>query len=93
MPYEKKTYEPPSICWKCKNAVPDGKYGCSWSRRFQPVEGWDAKPTLVKNTSHRKGFGSVHFNSYRVKGCPKFIPDKKEEKRVAPWDDGVEVLI
>lgn len=83
--YGEKTYEPPSICWKCRNAVPAGRYGCSWSRSFHPVEGWDAKPTLIKNTSHRKGLGMTHSNSFRVRKCPRFIPDKEEQKRES-WD-------
>ena len=29
----------PSICWKCRHAVPEGKNGCSWSRYYKPVEG------------------------------------------------------
>ena len=36
-----QVYREPSLCWKCKNAVSDDKYGCSWSRAcgYEPVEG------------------------------------------------------
>lgn len=59
-----------TICWNCKNSVPDpyGKHGCSWSRKFAPVEGWDAIPT------YHAGNDSVYL-SYEVKSCPQFVPD------------------
>ena len=65
MPYTKKSYEPPSICWECKNAVPDEKYGCTWSISGGkvPVEGWDAEPTVIRNAGHRKGSGTYELTS------------------------------
>lgn len=53
------------ICWDCRNAVPEGKYGCEWSRHFKPVPGWIAEET---------GLG------YRIASCPKFIRDEKKEE-------------
>lgn len=53
----------PSLCWSCKNAVPkirDGKYicGCSWSKDFQPVEGWTAEKHIKKRIRlHGCGWG------------------------------------
>lgn len=34
-----------TLCWTCQNACG----GCSWSKSFTPVEGWDAKPTKHKH--------------------------------------------
>lgn len=50
------------LCWDCKNACG----GCSWSSCFKPVDGWDAKESLVKDSSG-------DFYSYTVKQCPEFI--------------------
>jgi predicted nucleic acid-binding Zn ribbon protein len=46
-----------SLCWDCQNACG----GCSWSRSFEPVEGWEAKPSE---------------DSFFVINCPQFIPDE-----------------
>lgn len=40
MTYEAKT----TLCWSCKNAVPDKRFGCSWSERLVPVYGSVMKP-------------------------------------------------
>lgn len=55
-----------TLCWKCRNAVPsgDGKYGCSWSLSFIPVEGWYAIPRPR--------------DSFCVISCPNFISDKED---------------
>lgn len=55
----------PSICWKCKNAVPSASTGCSWSCRFVPVEGWTAEKHQQKQS------GSV-YETYCVISCPLF---------------------
>lgn len=62
---------PASLCWRCVNAVPsdDGLRGCSWSRRFVPVEGWHAERNDLKTV--RLGVVTV-CESYFVHGCPKF---------------------
>ena len=49
-------------CWVCSRACG----GCEWSESFKPVKGWDAIPTIVKDS---KG----DFSSYIIKKCPKFI--------------------
>lgn len=46
-----------SLCWDCQNACG----GCSWSRCFEPVAGWEAKPSE---------------DSFFVINCPQFIPDE-----------------
>lgn len=53
-----------TICWKCGKT----SGGCSWSRNFVPVKGWDAKEKAVR------GIGL----SYTVKSCPEFEEDKAE---------------
>lgn len=56
-----------SLCWQCKRA-----YGlCSWSDRFVPVKGWEAKPTIVKGSMKEP-----EIQSYDVKKCPLFIQDR-----------------
>lgn len=51
-----------TLCWSCKNACG----GCSWSRDFTPVEGWNATPTKIN--SHRLG----QIDSYIIHDCPEF---------------------
>lgn len=49
-------------CWTCANALG----GCSWSRRFKPVRGWKATPTLI-NTQYVGG-----TPSFEVHECPEY---------------------
>ena len=57
-----------TLCWGCKKALG----GCSWSsEEAQPVEGWDAEKTIVKET------GVNPYESYHVKSCPEYEPDDK----------------
>lgn len=59
----------PTLCWTCKNAVPNfkKKIGCSWSIALEPVAGWDAEQHCVDGVT-----------SYRVDSCPYYICDKKD---------------
>ena len=60
-----------SLCWSCQHAVPDlNGHGCEWSKRFDPVPGWDAEETVL-TTSYKQG-----TKSYHVYGCPKYLPDE-----------------
>lgn len=67
-----------TICWTCKNAVPDrdGEVGCAWSRSFVPVEGWEATPTKIvliyndEHAEHRRGPRTD--DSYIVHSCPEY---------------------
>jgi hypothetical protein len=55
------------LCWDCVNCVPDRNgRGCSWSRKFIPVEGWEA----IENG-----------DTYNIIRCPEFIIAPKEDKR------------
>lgn len=70
-----------NICINCKNAVPseNGVYGCNWSRNFLPVEGWEAKCTKIKVTTISRGIEyKSEIDSYEIKSCPQFIPDRIE---------------
>ena len=58
-----------SLCFDCQNAV----CGCSWSKRFEPVEGWVAKPVKLKADNKYNRY----IDSYMVEQCPLFIADKK----------------
>jgi predicted nucleic acid-binding Zn ribbon protein len=51
-----------TLCWTCQNACG----GCSWSRSFEPVEGWEAKPSA---------------DSFFVINCPQFIPDEVRKEK------------
>ena len=50
-----------SLCWTCRNACG----GCSWSRDFQPVKGWEAVPTYHISNGE-------HANSFHVYKCPLY---------------------
>lgn len=52
-----------TLCWECKNACG----GCSWSKNFEPVAGWNALPTTLKSCS-----GRIE-QSYLVRSCPKYV--------------------
>lgn len=59
------------ICWYCKRAGG----GCAWSQHFKPVNGWTAKPTIIKNKIKKKN-GNTYISlcpSYRITECPEFI--------------------
>ena len=51
-----------TLCWRC---IKSANNGCSWSERFEPVEGWTAVPTKIK-------FCDYTDDSYRVIDCPEF---------------------
>ena len=61
-----------TLCWDCRNA---GRRTCSWSKDFQPVEGWNARKT------------SSNFGSYLVIECPEFIRDgiKGGQEKYSPY--------
>lgn len=63
-----------TLCWKC--AVP-GTGGCSWDAAFEPVDGWIATPTLIV-----RGYRETGAESFVVKSCPLFRPEKSVEERM-----------
>lgn len=66
MKHNKKNVD--SICWDCKHATG----GCSWSREFEPVSGWNAEKTLIKGYRDDDNY---LVNSYCVYECPLFEHD------------------
>ncbi len=62
-----------NICFDCKNAVPDNNgHGCAWSRKFEPVEGWTAKPVILRSG------GCAPTETYHITACPEFDPDYRK---------------
>lgn len=55
------------LCCYCKNFAG----GCSWSRRFQPVEGWTATRTLINHG--RNGEKDRITESYLITKCPEYV--------------------
>lgn len=51
------------LCWECKRATG----GCTWSDKLLPVEGWDATPTIIKDSE----IGEIP--SFQIKHCPQFV--------------------
>ena len=51
-----------TICWRCKNALG----GCSWSKNFKPVKGWEAVATKI-DSNYKNG-----IESYKVITCPEY---------------------
>lgn len=68
-----KGYQYPSLCWSCANSVPNREdtRGCSWSREFKPVEGWEAEECVT--VIDRQNGTSYVRTSFTVKNCPEFV--------------------
>lgn len=49
------------LCWECGKAVG----GCPWSKRFEPVPGWTAVATKVKQQT-------TMLDTYCIIACPLF---------------------
>lgn len=59
-------YQSMQPCWNCQNFAG----GCSWSRRFEPVEGWRAIEVIKEAKPHAPG-----YTSYKILYCPEFVHD------------------
>ncbi len=59
-----------TLCWSC------GRFSgrCSWSARFEPVEGWEAEPRRLSLGAR----GSM-VQSYTVYRCPQYERDSEED--------------
>lgn len=55
----------PTLCWSCAKACKK----CSWSRNFEPVEGWEAEKTTLQQPPYRV------VQSHRVIRCPEYECD------------------
>ena len=65
------THEDEQLCWTCKNTNGDI---CPWfAKDAKPVEGWVAKPTLIK-------YKEEQIPSYHIKECPNYIEERKQIK-------------
>ena len=71
---ENKHIKSKQKCWDCKHAIPGRTSGCAWSEHFKPVEGWTAKPTLIKSITTRRY--SKSFPSFQIDDCPKYEKGK-----------------
>ena len=72
-----------TLCWKCIHAVPDKHgHGCSWSKEFKPVEGWEAEKTVI--TNYIGSQGKKIRSSYMVIRCPEFKPDEPMDPKPKP---------
>ncbi len=68
---------PESLCWLCGRAAD----GCSWAKRFEPVEGWTAVRRDVGKEQDRVQ------ESYLVLRCPLFRADTAEREEREEWDE------
>ena len=69
-------YKRANICFDCTNAVPDDNgHGCPWSRKFEPVPGWTAEPTVLN-----PGGRYDRTETYRITACPLFERDQVRER-------------
>lgn len=59
-------------CWTCKKYI----NGCSWSRSFKPVEGWEAEEVLRTYTTGTGENRKIEtIKSYKIIKCPEYDPD------------------
>lgn len=54
-------------CWDCKNACG----GCSWSAKFEPVDGWKAREVIRPTYNTVAGV----YQSYAIDFCPEYDPE------------------
>ena len=77
MKKQETTHE--TLCWGCEKA----QKRCSWSKRFEPVKGWEAEPTKVYIREETLPSGEVkryYQDSFDVYKCPEFEPLKGMKK-------------
>ena len=73
-------YKPAQLCYECARAVGF----CSWSRKFEPVPGWTAKPTKISHFKNKYGerIYVKDSDSYHITECPLFIRDGETKKEI-----------
>lgn len=66
-------HKKPTLCFSCI------RLDCSWMRYLEPVAGWDAKKTVIKNTVIKNKIKGkdASMPSYCVESCPGYVPAKK----------------
>lgn len=55
-------------CYFASGAYADG-FKCPWADHFEPVPGWEAKPTVHW---HQNNDSFYKMESYEITGCPKY---------------------
>lgn len=64
-----------SLCNFCQRSYKAGLM-CSWAIDFTPVKGWEA---IYNPINYPLWGGQAKWqDSYFVKTCPEFLPDRKE---------------
>lgn len=81
-----ETNKPETLCFRCGNSCG----GCSWSDRFEPVDGWRAAETIVKGD--RGPLRAKQIQSFIVQECPKHKTDKPLRAE-SVCDQGVKHLL
>lgn len=78
------------LCWSCAN------YGrCSWARKGQPVDGWDAEEVSQSGgVSTHKGRVYVKNNiaTYFIYDCPQFEQEVRNKLDRMTYREAVGVL-
>lgn len=73
--------KPEAPCWTCRKACG----GCSWSKEFKPVEGWDATENILADGTLR---------GYEIRFCPEYEKDLPEDRLSRKIDeDGMMLLL
>lgn len=78
---ENKQIKKATLCWRCRHAVLSASTGCSWSRRFVPVEGWTAE-------KHQQRSNGSAYETYCVTSCPLFQKNGKSSADSCKDDAG-----
>lgn len=73
-----------TLCWTCEKSGYGNVSECSWERKFEPVDGWDADATIVR---HNNSGGVRETDSYNVKRCPGYVKENRNGKKEIA-DDG-----
>lgn len=72
-------------CWSCK------KYagGCSWTRKFEPIPGWDAVPTVKSGSCRGNGVKYAAIETYEIRHCPEYEDDGTDNAplKLQDWDE------
>ena len=69
----KKSGSKDTLCWYCKNT---NAFDCPWfSKREEPVPGWKATPTTLKQQRGKSRNKVIEVRSYIVHECPLFEPE------------------
>lgn len=72
-------------CWSCT------KYagGCSWTRKFEPIPGWDAVPTVKSGSCRGNGVKYAPIETYDIRYCPEYEDDGTDNAplKLQDWDE------